>query len=168
MGTIEGQQPRVVLVPFPYQGHITPMLQLGSILNSRGFSITVAHTEFNSPDPLDHPEFVFLPLPDNLSGCETSYISSLKGISAMNVNSKERFHEYMVEMLEKQPQNGLVSCIVIIGTASATGSITGVVVVVTATAQQCTWFERCDASSDGNKSPALVISIAFAMNLILE
>ncbi|XP_022894030.1 UDP-glucose iridoid glucosyltransferase-like [Olea europaea var. sylvestris] len=112
MGTIEGQQPRVVLVPFPYQGHITPMLQLGSILNSRGFSITVAHTEFNSPDPLDHPEFVFLPLPDNLSGCETSYISSLKGISAMNVNSKERFHEYMVEMLEKQPQNGLVSCIV--------------------------------------------------------
>lgn len=112
MGTIEGQKPRVVLVPFPYQGHITPMLQLGSILNSRGFSITVAHTEFNSPNPLDHPEFVFLPLPDNLSGCETSYISSLKGISAMNVNSKERFHEYMVEMLEKQPQNGLVSCIV--------------------------------------------------------
>ncbi|KAL2508352.1 UDP-glycosyltransferase 76E2 [Forsythia ovata] len=112
MGTIEGRKPRVVLVPFPYQGHITPMLQLGAILNSRGFSITVAHTEFNSPNPSEHPEFIFLPLPDNLSGCETSYINSLNGISAMNTNSLARFNDYMVEMLEMQEQHGQVACIV--------------------------------------------------------
>ncbi|KAE8039177.1 hypothetical protein FH972_011615 [Carpinus fangiana] len=53
--------PRVVLVPCPFQGHINPMLQLG-ILHSNGFSITVAHTQYNSPDPSNHPNFSFIPL----------------------------------------------------------------------------------------------------------
>lgn len=112
MGTMEGRKPQVVLVPFPHQGHITPMLQLGDILDSWGFSITIAHTEFNSPNPLDHPDFNFLLLPDNLSGHDTSHTISLNAISAMNNNSKERFHEHMVEMLETQEQHGQVACIV--------------------------------------------------------
>ncbi|CAI9778739.1 unnamed protein product [Fraxinus pennsylvanica] len=112
MGTIEGRKPQVVLVPFPHQGHITPMFQLGAILSSRGFSITVAHTEFNSPNPSNHPEFNFLLLPDSLSGCESSYMNSLNEILAINKNSKERFHEYMVEMLETQEQHGQVACVV--------------------------------------------------------
>ncbi|KAL3719997.1 hypothetical protein ACJRO7_004910 [Eucalyptus globulus] len=41
---------RLVLVPGPFQGQLTPMLQLATILKSKGFSITVAHTHFNSPD----------------------------------------------------------------------------------------------------------------------
>ncbi|KAF7805412.1 UDP-glucose iridoid glucosyltransferase-like [Senna tora] len=51
----------VVLVAAPFQGHLTPMLELGSILHSRGFSITVAHTLFNPPNPSNHPHFSFLP-----------------------------------------------------------------------------------------------------------
>ncbi|XP_022847048.1 UDP-glucose iridoid glucosyltransferase-like [Olea europaea var. sylvestris] len=109
---MEGRKPQVVLVPFPHQGHISPMLQLGDILDSRGFSITIAHTEFNSPNPLDHPDFNFLLLPDNLSGHDTSHKISLNAISAMNNNFKERFHEHMVEMLETQEQHGQVACIV--------------------------------------------------------
>ena len=58
---------RVELVPTPLQGHITPLLQLGTILHSKGFSITVAHAEFNSPNPSNLPEFVFQPLSDNTS-----------------------------------------------------------------------------------------------------
>jgi hypothetical protein len=58
---------RVVLVPFPFQGHINPMLQLGSILHSNGFSITVVHAQYNSPDPSTHPDFSFVPLPDTSS-----------------------------------------------------------------------------------------------------
>ncbi|EEF41878.1 UDP-glucuronosyltransferase, putative [Ricinus communis] len=57
---------RVVLVPCPFQGHINPMLQLGTILHSKGFSVTIIHTQFNSPNPSSHPELIFLPIPDDL------------------------------------------------------------------------------------------------------
>ncbi|MBA0821584.1 hypothetical protein Goarm_018430 [Gossypium armourianum] len=57
----------VVLVMVTFQGHITPMLQLASILHSKGFSITIVHTEFNSPNPSNHPEFTFISIPDKLT-----------------------------------------------------------------------------------------------------
>ncbi|KAM7258194.1 hypothetical protein ACFE04_013935 [Oxalis oulophora] len=52
---------KLVLVPFPFQGHITPMLQLATVLHSKGFSITITHTSFNFPNlRLIHPHFNFL------------------------------------------------------------------------------------------------------------
>ncbi|XVE86803.1 hypothetical protein DITRI_Ditri18aG0063600 [Diplodiscus trichospermus] len=36
-----------VCVPFPAQGHISPMLQLAKLLHSRGFHITFVNTDFN-------------------------------------------------------------------------------------------------------------------------
>ncbi|XVF46621.1 hypothetical protein PTKIN_Ptkin03bG0042600 [Pterospermum kingtungense] len=53
----------LVLVMLPFQGHMTPMLQLATILHSQGFSITILHPELNSPNPSNHPEFTFIPLP---------------------------------------------------------------------------------------------------------
>ncbi|KAL8531124.1 hypothetical protein ACS0TY_007947 [Phlomoides rotata] len=90
---------RIVLVPFPFQGHVTPMLQMGAILHARGFSITVAHTEFNTPDPLDYPHFDFQHLPDQLAGSDTSFYNMLKVISHMNANCKAPFQELLVQML---------------------------------------------------------------------
>lgn len=63
----ERKHQRLVLVPGPFQGHLTPMLQLGAILHSKSFSITIAHTKFNRPDPSSHPEFEFLCIEDGLS-----------------------------------------------------------------------------------------------------
>lgn len=51
------------MVPAPFQGHITPMLQLANIFHSKGFSITIVHLHLNSPDPFHHPNFQFLQLP---------------------------------------------------------------------------------------------------------
>ncbi|KAK8706592.1 hypothetical protein V6N13_050150 [Hibiscus sabdariffa] len=51
----------------PFQGHITPALQLATALHSRGFSITIIHPELNSPDPSNHPEFAFVSIPDKLT-----------------------------------------------------------------------------------------------------
>ncbi|KAI9081916.1 hypothetical protein K1719_036178 [Acacia pycnantha] len=72
----QGKKRHLVVVPAPLQGHLTPMLQLASILHSNGFSITIAHTLFNSPDPSNHPNFQFLPFSDGLSHQPTDSISS--------------------------------------------------------------------------------------------
>ncbi|XP_058086790.1 7-deoxyloganetin glucosyltransferase-like [Magnolia sinica] len=41
------EKPHAVCLPFPAQGHITPMLHLSKLLHARGFHITFINTEFN-------------------------------------------------------------------------------------------------------------------------
>ncbi|KAI7756588.1 hypothetical protein M8C21_023878 [Ambrosia artemisiifolia] len=55
---------RLVLLPTPFQGHLSPMLQLANILHSKGFPITILHTRFNSPNPTNYPHFIFIPISD--------------------------------------------------------------------------------------------------------
>ena len=92
-----------MLVPLPLQGHLTPMLQLASVLHLRGFSVIVAHTEFNSPDPQLHPDFTFIPLKDGV--CSPS-ANLLDMIAAINTNCMEPLQKCIVE------QQGQVSCII--------------------------------------------------------
>ncbi|KAK6125790.1 hypothetical protein DH2020_040470 [Rehmannia glutinosa] len=47
MGSIKTEKPHVVLVPYPAQGHINPMMTLGKLLHTRGFFVTFVNTEFN-------------------------------------------------------------------------------------------------------------------------
>ncbi|CAK9147428.1 unnamed protein product [Ilex paraguariensis] len=103
---------RVVLVLPPFQGHITPMLQLGAILHSKGFTITVAHAEFNAPDSSKHPEFFFLPLPANLSDYDNSFWNLLEVITAINVHCKAPLQRYLVQMMEKPEPQDQVCCII--------------------------------------------------------
>ncbi|KAK9285053.1 hypothetical protein L1049_024237 [Liquidambar formosana] len=69
------KKPHAVCIPFPAQGHITPMLKLAKILHHRGFYITFVHTQFNyqrllksrGPDSLHGlPDFRFETIPDGL------------------------------------------------------------------------------------------------------
>ncbi|KAH7542364.1 hypothetical protein FEM48_Zijuj02G0065500 [Ziziphus jujuba var. spinosa] len=99
-----GDQWPLVLVPCPYQGHINPMLHLGKILHSKGFSITIAHTNFNSADPQSHPEFSFLPILDGLSDHEIS--TGIHIISTINVNCKLSFQQLL------ESHNNIFSCII--------------------------------------------------------
>lgn len=107
-----GSRRSVVLVPCPFQGHITPMLQLGSILHSKGFSIIVAHTELNPPNPKYYPEFTFVPLPDGIVDSDTSFYNMLNVISAINKNCKDSFQDYMAQRLAEIEVNGKVACII--------------------------------------------------------
>ncbi|XP_027152126.1 UDP-glucose iridoid glucosyltransferase-like [Coffea eugenioides] len=89
------------------------MLQLGSILYSKGFSIVVPHSELRPPNPLNHPEFIFHLLSDGLSGYQAS-IDNLKHlVLAMNSNCRAPMQDYMVQLMEDQKLQGYpVSCII--------------------------------------------------------
>ncbi|XP_065874958.1 linamarin synthase 2-like [Euphorbia lathyris] len=47
MSSLQSRKPHAVCVPYPSQGHVTPMLQLAKLLHSKGFHITYINTEFN-------------------------------------------------------------------------------------------------------------------------
>ncbi|KAI9121596.1 hypothetical protein K1719_008629 [Acacia pycnantha] len=71
----EGSKPHAVLIPFPVQGHINPMLNLAKLLHLQGFFITFVNTEFNHKRLLRSrgveilhglPDFQFETIPDGL------------------------------------------------------------------------------------------------------
>lgn len=103
---------RVVLVPLPFQGHITAMLQLGAILHSKGFPITIIHTKFNSPDPSKHPEFRFLSFPDKLPDEGISSGNLVPIVLEINKNCRAPFLECLVQMMEQQKDHDKIACII--------------------------------------------------------
>ncbi|KAK7860221.1 linamarin synthase 2, partial [Quercus suber] len=69
------QKPHAVCVPYPSQGHVTPMMRLAKLLHSRGFHITFVNTEYNHRrlirfKGLEYikglPDFQFETIPDGL------------------------------------------------------------------------------------------------------
>lgn len=105
MEKIETRKGKVMLVPLPLQGHLTPMLQLGSLLHSKGFSVIVAHTDFNSPNPRNHPDFTFVSFQE---GVHFPLGNLLEMIVSINTNCREPLEK---SILELQVQ-GQVSCII--------------------------------------------------------
>ncbi|KAA8530836.1 hypothetical protein F0562_005540 [Nyssa sinensis] len=101
MGSIETRKPHAVLVPFPAQGHVNPLMQLAKLLHSRGFHITFVNTEFNHKHlvrskGLDSskglPNFRFKTIPDGLpsSDCNpTQDVPTLYGVMSFAIKAAE-------------------------------------------------------------------------------
>ncbi|KAF8023416.1 hypothetical protein BT93_F0807 [Corymbia citriodora subsp. variegata] len=71
-------EPHAVCIPYPAQGHISPMLNLAKLLHHRGFHVTFVNTESNhnhllqsrGPSSLDGlPAFQFRTIQDDLQPC---------------------------------------------------------------------------------------------------
>ncbi|KAF5744554.1 putative UDP-glucuronosyltransferase [Tripterygium wilfordii] len=93
---------QLVLIPCPFQGHINPMLQLGTILYSKGFSVTIAHTEFQFPDTSKHPDFMFLRIPNGSWDQPVSSSNFAAFLSCLNINCKAPLQESLTRKIEEK------------------------------------------------------------------
>ncbi|KAI5346505.1 hypothetical protein L3X38_014384 [Prunus dulcis] len=98
---------RLILLPLPFQGHINPMLQLGNLLHSKGFSITIVHTKFNSLNPSSHPHFTFHSIPVDLSESE----KACRPVSLLNAKCVEPFRECLATLLSDAEEDP-VACLI--------------------------------------------------------
>ncbi|KAL3521155.1 hypothetical protein ACH5RR_019304 [Cinchona calisaya] len=105
---------RLVLFPVPLQGHINPKIQLANILHSKGFSICIIHTRFNSLDHSKYPHFSFHFIPDGLlenDEFSTSDVTVL--LRQLNVNCVGPFREILASLLSDNETHELpVSCLI--------------------------------------------------------
>ncbi|KAG7564710.1 UDP-glucuronosyl/UDP-glucosyltransferase [Arabidopsis suecica] len=104
---------RIVLVPFPLQGHITPMMQLGQALNLKGFSITVALGESNRISSSQHfPGFQFNTIPESLpvSVSEIEAFGPVEFLLKLNKTSEASFKVCISQLLIQQGND--IACII--------------------------------------------------------
>lgn len=101
---------RLVLFPCPLEGHWSPMLHLASLLHANGFSITIIHTHFNSPETTDYQHFTFLPIVDGMPeyGCR----DPMGLISAINVDCEAPFEEMLGNLVMPGKCEEPIACII--------------------------------------------------------
>ncbi|CAN8259759.1 unnamed protein product [Cochlearia groenlandica] len=105
---IKETKPVIFLFTFPLQGHLNPNFQLANILYNRGFSITVIHTEFNSPNPSNFPHFTFVSIPDGLSESEASNPDVIELLHDLNSKCVAPFDACLKKLLSQEPTSACV------------------------------------------------------------
>ncbi|KAD7480193.1 hypothetical protein E3N88_03329 [Mikania micrantha] len=115
--TTVGRHRKVILFPLPYQGHINPMLQLANLLYSKGFSITIFHTNFNKPKTTNYPHFTFKFILDNDPDDQRYSKLPLQGMGAFarvflfnQIGGDQLRHQLELELLAKDEPP--VSCLI--------------------------------------------------------
>lgn len=105
---------RLVLFPLPYQGHINPMLQLANILHSKGFTIIIIHTHFNSPNPSNYPHFTFHPISQGSLETPKASSTDISGaapadlVTHFNKSCVEPFRDCLARLLSEEPIASLI------------------------------------------------------------
>ncbi|CAL9247395.1 unnamed protein product [Arabidopsis halleri] len=102
---------RIVLVPLPLQGHITPMMQLGQALNLKGFSITVALGAFNRVSSSQHfPSFQFVSIPETVPISQHDALGVVEFVVKLNKTSEESFKDCIAQLLLQHGND--IACII--------------------------------------------------------
>uniref|UniRef100_A0A7C9E4N5 Uncharacterized protein n=1 Tax=Opuntia streptacantha TaxID=393608 RepID=A0A7C9E4N5_OPUST len=95
-------------------GHITPMLHLGNVLHSEGFSITIVHTHFNSLDPSIFPNFPFCYIEDAPSEAELPPSEAFDTVVYLNTSCWDPFQDCLSEiMVDASEGKEPVACLIL-------------------------------------------------------
>ncbi|KAI4296386.1 hypothetical protein L6164_036349 [Bauhinia variegata] len=131
MGSIPKTKPHAVLIPFPAQGHVNPILKVAQLLHFRGFHITFVNTEFNhkrllkSKGPkaaLDANQgFNFETIPDGLPPSDADATQDIPSLCYSTSKTCLVPFQQLLARLNQSASEGLVppvSCIVSDGAMS--------------------------------------------------
>ncbi|CAL5424503.1 unnamed protein product [Camellia sinensis] len=89
------------------------MMELGTTLHSKGFSITIAYTFFNSPNPSNHSHLIFRPIPNGLTDRDTSSGDFPTPVSTINTNCEAPLRECLAQMMNQgERKRNEVACII--------------------------------------------------------
>lgn len=122
-----GRKPHAVCVPFPAQGHITPMMKLAQLLHSRGFFITFVNTEFNhrrfvrsrGPEYVKgFSDFQFKTIPDGLPPSDRDATQDPQELCASIRTSCLGPFRALLTVLNTSAESPPVSCVVSDGAMS--------------------------------------------------
>ncbi|KAL4188543.1 hypothetical protein AMTRI_Chr08g160790 [Amborella trichopoda] len=101
----------LVLFSYPYQGHINPMIQLARTLHSRGFFITIVHTDYNAPHLEPSPGFSIESICLGLSNQEAREMDKVELVLVLNEKCRPPFRALM-EDLQSRKGGVPVSCLI--------------------------------------------------------
>ncbi|CAH2069412.1 unnamed protein product [Thlaspi arvense] len=104
---------RIVLVPVPAQGHVTPIMQLGKALYSKGFSITVIQTQYNRvSSSKEFSDFHFLTIPGSLTESDLKNLGPLQFLMKLNQICEASFKNCLGQLLQEQGDHDEIACVV--------------------------------------------------------
>jgi len=105
----DNKKPHAVLIPYPAQGHINPLIKLAKLLHLRGFHITFVNTEYNhkrllksrGPNAFDgFNDFNFETIPDGLTSTEGDG-DVTQDIPSLSQSIRKNFLQPFGELLAK-------------------------------------------------------------------
>ncbi|XP_030973523.1 linamarin synthase 2-like [Quercus lobata] len=122
MGSEETPKPHAVFLPYPSQGHLTPMMRLAKLVHSRGFHITFVNTEFNHrrlirSKGLDYvkglPDFRFETIPEGLPPSDRDATQDIPALcDSIRKNCLAPFKELVLKLNSSESEVPLVTCII--------------------------------------------------------
>ncbi|KAJ3683782.1 hypothetical protein LUZ60_014009 [Juncus effusus] len=110
--------PHAVCLPYPAQGHVTPMLTVAKLLHSSGFRITFVNTEYNhrrllrslGPNSLAGlPDFQFKTIPDGLPFSDEDMTQDVPSLCEAIMDNKSL--PYFRDLLSELNESNKVSCV---------------------------------------------------------
>ncbi|OVA07951.1 UDP-glucuronosyl/UDP-glucosyltransferase [Macleaya cordata] len=126
------KKPHAVCIPYPAQGHISPMLKVAKLLHHKGFHITFVNTEYNhrrliksrGPDSVKGlPDFQFQTITDGLPPTDTD---STQDIPSLCISTRKHcvvpFRSLLAKLNDSSssPNVPPVTCIISDGVMSFT------------------------------------------------